>query len=176
MTGSAQNLGGTIGTTVVHTSVGSPVAGDITSGGTYTGDSASVTYYLKIGATPGSGNPDTFAWSTIAGSGYGSQIAITGSAQAIEKGITVNFAATTGHTVNDIYSITFVSDTGISVNWASVTAGVADGDIYKFTVGDDTVKLHSNSDFQVAGHVVSENGYIPKIFNSDGTVHLNAYS
>jgi hypothetical protein len=250
--------GKTIGTTVVHTTAsGSPVVGDITSGGTYTGDSESVTYYLKIGAN---GTPDTFAWSTVAGSGYGSEIPITGS-NVIEKGITAVFAATTGHGVGNIYSITIGADNkarmiirtneggtvgttvvlvtggggvtalvgdittggtytggpapvtyylkigangtpdtfawstdnvhygdeinitvsanaiekGITANFDDTT-GYGVGNIYTITVGADTVKFHANSDVQVAGHVVSENGYLLKIFNSDGTTHLNAYS
>ena len=249
--------GKTIGTTVVHTNAaGSPVAGDITSGGTYTGDSESVTYYLKIGTTPGSGNPDTFAWSTIAGSGYGSQIAIT-SSNTIEKGITAAFAALTGHGIGNIYTITIGADNkarmiirtneggtvgstvvhttggggitavvgdvagggtytggpapvtyylkiGASTTFAwstdnqhygseititgseqtiekgitadfDDTTGYGVGNIYTIAVGADTVKLHSNSDFQVAGHVVSENGYLIKVFDVDGN-QLNAYS
>ena len=215
---------------------------------------------MKIGTTPGSGNPDTFAWSTAAGSGYGSEIDIT-SSNTIEKGITAVFAATTGHGIGNIYSITIGADNkarmiirtneggtvgstsihadvsggavvtdmvsggtytggpapvtyyikvtdhaadpdkfawstdnvhysdpiamtgvaqtlekGVTVNWDTIQIGRADGDIYKFIVGADTIQLHSNADFQCAGQVVSENGYIPKILNSDGTVHLNAYS
>jgi len=141
------NEGGTVGSTVVLVTGGgsvTAVVGDIAAAGTYTGGPAPVTYYLKIGAN---GVPDTFAWSTD-NVHYGAQIAITGSAQAIEKGITANFDDTTGYGVGNIYTI---------------------------TVGADTVKLHSNSDFQVAGHVVSENGYLIKVFNAAGT-QLNAYS
>jgi hypothetical protein len=142
------NEGGTVGDTTIHADVSAAaVVTDMVSGGTYTGGPAPVTYYIKV--TDHTGNPDEFAWSTD-NQHYSDPIAMTGSAQTLEKGVTVN--------------------------WDSIIIGRADGDIYKFIVGADTVQLHSNADFQCAGHVVSENGYIPKIFNSAGTVHLNAYS
>jgi len=246
--------GKTIGTTVVHTTGGGGVTalvGDITSGGTYTGDSAAVTYYLKIGAST------TFAWSTVVDSGYSAEITITGTAQAIEKGITADFDDTTGYGVGNIYTITIGADNkarmiirtneggtvgstvvhttggggitavvgdvagggtytggpapvtyylkiGASTTFAwstdnqhygseititgseqtiekgitadfDDTTGYGVGNIYTIAVGADTVKLHSNSDFQVAGHVVSENGYLIKVFDVDGN-QLNAYS
>lgn len=140
------NEGGAVGTVSVHANGGgSPSASDVASGGTYTGGPTPVVYYIKI---TGNGSPDTFAWSTD-NAHYSSNINITGSDQTIEKGLTVNFAATTGH---------------------QNTA------VYKFTVGADTIKLHSNADFQCSGHVVSENGFLPKIFAADGTTHLNSYS
>ncbi len=140
------NEGGAVGSVSVHANGGgSPSASDLASGGTYTGGPTPVVYYIKI---TGNGTPDTFAWSTD-NIHYSSNINITGSAQTIEKGLTVNFAATTGH---------------------QNTA------VYKFTVGADTIKLHANADFVCAGNVVSENGFLPKVFAADGTTQLNSYS
>ena len=58
-----------------------------------------VTFYVKI---DGTSNPNTFAWSyddfaTTEASG----ISITGNLQSLEDGISVQFEATTGHTLND---------------------------------------------------------------------------
>lgn len=140
------NEGGAVGTVSIHSNGGgSPSASDVASGGTYTGGPSPVVYYIKI---TGNGSPDTFAWSTD-NVHYSSNINITGSDQTLEKGVTVNFAATTGH---------------------QNTA------VYKFTVGADTLKLHANADIQCSGHVVSENGFLPKVFAADGTTHLNSYS
>ena len=138
------NEGGAVGTTTVDTTAGgSPVAGDITSGGTYTGGPTPVTYYVKIEAT---GTPDTFSWSTDK-THWSAAANITGSAQTLEKGVTATFAATTGHTAGNIYAI---------------------------AVGGDTLKLHANADMVCTGHVVSENGYVPKILDSSGA-QLNSY-
>ena len=140
------NEGGAVGTVSVHANGGgSPSASDVASGGTYTGGPTPVVYYVKITSN---GTPDTFAWSTD-NVHYSSNINITGSAQTLEKGLTVNFAATTGH---------------------QNTA------VYKFTVGADTIKLHANADFVCAGNVVSENGFLPKVFAADGSTQLNSYS
>jgi hypothetical protein len=141
------NEGGTVGSTSIHTNTsGACVVGDMVSGGTYTGGPTPVTYYVKV--TDHSSTPNKFAWSTD-NSHYSADINMTGSAQTLEK--------------------------GVSANWDSTTIGRATGDVYKFTVGADTVKLHANADFQCAGHVVSENGFLPKIFDSSGT-QLNTYS
>ncbi len=50
----------------------------------------------------GTGTPDTFKWSNDGGSTWvASTVAITGTAQTLEKGVTVTFGATTGHTAED---------------------------------------------------------------------------
>jgi hypothetical protein len=66
--------------------------------GHYEGGS-NVIFYVKI---DGTSNPNTFAWSydnfaTTEASG----ISITGNLQSLEDGISVQFEATTGHTLND---------------------------------------------------------------------------
>jgi len=61
----------------------------------------STNYYVRIDAT---GTPDTFEWSkdnfsTTEATG----VAITGAEQALDNNITIEFAATTGHTLNDVW-------------------------------------------------------------------------
>ena len=85
-------------------------------------------------------DPDTFAWSTD-NVHYSSNINITGSDQTIEKGLTVNFA----------------------------TISHQNTAVYKFTVGADTIKLHSNADFRVCRNVVSEIWILTENICADGT-------
>jgi hypothetical protein len=77
---------------------------DLTKGGTYTASIAQ-TYCVQIDAT---GTPDTFKWGTdptcTTFSG-GTGVAITGAAQTLSSGVTVTFAATTGHTLADHWTI-----------------------------------------------------------------------
>ena len=60
------------------------------------------TYYVRIDST---GTPDTFEWSkdnfaTTEATG----VAITGAEQALDNNITIEFAATTGHTNGDVWN------------------------------------------------------------------------
>lgn len=74
---------------------------DITVGGTYTGDS-NATYQVVI---DGESTPDTFKWSNDNGSSFeATTVAVTGSAQTLENGITITFAATTGHTSTEYWT------------------------------------------------------------------------
>lgn len=75
---------------------------DATSGGTFTG-SPSGSYRVQIDST---GATDTFKWSKDGGATWVAEtVAITGAAQTLEKGVTVTFAATTGHTSADRWDI-----------------------------------------------------------------------
>ena len=74
---------------------------DGTSGGTFSG-SASKDYLVEIDAN---GTPDTFRWSDDGGASWTSGVAITGSAQVLSDGVTIEFVATTGHTVTDQWAI-----------------------------------------------------------------------
>ena len=74
---------------------------DATLVGYFEGTTAT-TYYVRIDAT---GTPDTFEWSkdnfsTTEATG----VAITGGEQALDNNIKVEFNATTGHTLNDVWS------------------------------------------------------------------------
>ncbi len=76
---------------------------DATSGGTFT-NSPDVVFTVEIDAT---GAPDTFKWKKGDGA-YTTGVSITGSAQTLSDGVTITFAATTGHTLGDVWTI----DTG----------------------------------------------------------------
>lgn len=74
---------------------------DLTVGGTYTdGNEEVTTYYIvEIDAI---GTPDTFKWSDDGGTTWDAEgIAITGTAQTLNNGVTITFGATTGHTLGD---------------------------------------------------------------------------
>lgn len=75
---------------------------DATSGGRYTGTAANARYVITISAT---GMPDSFKWSKDGGA-VSPPIAITGLAQAITDGVTIQFSARSGHALNDSWSIT----------------------------------------------------------------------
>ncbi len=73
---------------------------DTTSSGTHTGGTDD-TYVVTIAT---SAAPDTFDW-TVNGGGGANGVAITGSAQTLSNGVKITFAATTGHTVADAWTI-----------------------------------------------------------------------
>ena len=79
---------------------------DMTTEGTYTGTAEKPRYYkVQVDAT---GTPDTFDWwySTDNRGTWNvgaSSVSITGSAQTLDNGVQVNFNATTGHAVTDIW-------------------------------------------------------------------------
>ena len=114
---------------------------DATFGGQYTINNKQMiqqNYYVKI---DGTGTPDTFSWSrdnfvTTEATG----VSITGSAQTLENGITVTFAATTGHVLNDqwfssVYEPTFVifSNNLIKLSGETILTG---GNLTAFKVYD----------------------------------------
>lgn len=74
---------------------------DLTVGGTFTGD-VSVNYFVKVET---SGTPDTFRWSTDGGATWqATAVSMTGSAQTLNNGVTITWGATTGHTVDDVFT------------------------------------------------------------------------
>ena len=94
--------------------------------GHYKGTTTNLGYYLRIDAT---GTPDTFEWghdptfATTVATG----VAITGSAQLLDNGISIDFGATTGHTVGDKWSGTASPvdiDTGLFTNRNTGSTGV----------------------------------------------------
>lgn len=74
---------------------------DLTMGGAYT-PLVNHTYYIKISTAAGT---DKFQWKKDTGS-YSAEIAITTLAQTVADGVTVTFAASTGHVLGDIWTIT----------------------------------------------------------------------
>ena len=92
-------LKATSGTLGVDSFTGSGLD-DLSASGTYTG-SHNETLRVEIDAT---GTPDTFRWSRDGGSTWeASGVSITGSAQLLAAGVSVTFAATTGHTTSDYW-------------------------------------------------------------------------
>jgi hypothetical protein len=72
---------------------------DCTSGGTYTGSEVK-TFVVEIDNA--TATPQTFRWSSDGGESWkGVGIAITGTAQTLEEGVTVTFGSTTGHALED---------------------------------------------------------------------------
>ena len=94
--------------------------------GHYTGTTTNLGYYLRI---DGTGTPDTFEWghdptfaTTIA-----TGVAITGDAQLLDNGISIDFGATTGHTLGDKWDGTASPvdiDTGLFTNRNTGGTGV----------------------------------------------------
>jgi hypothetical protein len=91
--------------TAVH-SVGTGLS-DIASGGTYTETSTAV-FTIQLSTT---GTPDKFKWKKGDGA-YSAEVEITGSAQTLSDGVTITFTATTGHALNDEWTVTAKVYTG----------------------------------------------------------------
>lgn len=114
---------------------------------------ASTTYYVKIDAT---GTPDTFSWSkdnfsTTEATG----VSITGGEQTLDNGIKIDFGATTGHTLNDVWSGTATPvdvDTGIWSNRNTGGTGVGYTHVGMFfDVTDSKFKLVDEYDPEPEG-------------------------
>jgi len=86
--------------------IGAPARGvgaglmDLTLAGPYLGP-VTATYTFKVSTAAGT---DKFQWKKDAGA-YSAEITLTGAAQAIELGLTVLWAATTGHTLNNTFTV-----------------------------------------------------------------------
>jgi hypothetical protein len=88
---------------------------DATSGGTFTGG-ANCTFTVIIDAAAGT---DTFKWKKNSGA-YTTGVAMSGSPQTLSDGVTIDFAATTGHTLADQWVIT------VTIGVQAVTAQAID--------------------------------------------------
>jgi hypothetical protein len=91
---------------------------DITSGGTYTGASGA-SFTIAIDSV---GGTDTFQWQKGSGSAT-TLVAMTGAPQALSDGVTITWAATTGHTLGDAWSIQCDVGTGGNMVFQSGCAG-----------------------------------------------------
>lgn len=80
---------------------------DATAGGTYNG-TVNATYTVICDASAPS--PDTFKWKKNSGS-FTTGVSMTAGAHTLSDGVTITFAATDGHTVNDQWVITAISYT-----------------------------------------------------------------
>jgi hypothetical protein len=73
---------------------------DMTTGGTFTGFKKKTDYRVELDDVASS--PDTFKWSNDGGSTWvATGVAITGSAQSLENGVTITFGAIDGHTLGE---------------------------------------------------------------------------
>jgi hypothetical protein len=112
-------------------------------------------YYVRIDST---GTPDTFEWSkdnfsTTEATG----VAITGAEQALDNNITIEFLATTGHTLNDVWDGTaapIAQDAGFWANENNGTGkyGYTHVGIY-YDQSDRTWKAVSNYTPEPAGNI-----------------------
>ncbi len=93
--------------------------------GTYTG--ATHTYCAIIDAT---GTPDTFKWGTNGGCDDGATgVAITGANQTLSAGVVIKFAATTGHTATNKWSVVATA----AADYGSLSTSVAQMNALKTT-------------------------------------------
>ena len=98
---------------------------DATSGGVYLGDEDLI-YVVEI---DGEGTPDTFKWSDDGGSTWDAEtVAITGSAQTLNNGVTIAFVATTGHTETNFWTIATIVDGAFVIDDVSVRQALG-GDV-----------------------------------------------
>lgn len=97
--------GALLGTEIVGVPVQTTGSGldDLSSGGVYT-STVERTYHVEI---DDAGTPDSFRWSNDNGATFvASSVNITGAAQTLENGLTITFAATTGHTNTNVWKFT----------------------------------------------------------------------
>jgi hypothetical protein len=91
---------------------------DLTVAGNFNGNAQS-TVRVRI---DGTGTPDTFEYSLDGGSTYQpGLIPITGSAQLLDYGVWITFAATTGHTISEYWDIA-VEPFGVTLAGLSITS------------------------------------------------------
>jgi len=107
---------------------------DATSGGTYTGEETE-TVTIEIDAAD---TPDTFQWKRGNGA-WTTGVAITGSAQTLFDGVEITFAATTGHSIGDAWTVAIVgTKTDMSAKTISFDYKVDNGMAPVYELGDQT--------------------------------------
>ena len=114
---------------------------DMTSGGTFTGATA-LNYKVEIDAT---NTPDTFKWSDDGGTTWDATgVAITGSAQTLNNGVTVTFGATTGHTLGDYWTFSTTVTNPLAIQNAAGTRSLYVGNDGNVGIGttDTGAPLH----------------------------------
>jgi hypothetical protein len=156
----------------------------MTTGGTATsGITATSTYDVEI---DGTGSPNTFKW-RLNGGAYTTGVSMTGSAQTLSNGVTVTFAATTGHTLADRWAVRvhpnlsmtldvhesvglgFSSDGILHVNYGSyVTAGGMD---YKRAQSAESID-GLTADQQVSATWDSQASYVTFFNDNSGGLYV----
>jgi len=99
---------------------------DLVASGTFTGNEATA-YRIKASAT------DEFDWSDDDGVTWTTGVSMTGAAQLLSNGVSVQFVAATGYTIND--------------EWRIQT-----GDIIGFNFSGGTVQMESENDITYTGY------------------------
>ena len=138
---------------------------DMTYGGNYN-STAVRTYREKIDAAAATA---TYTWSEDGGSTWeATGVAMTGSAQELNKGITVTFAATTGHTLNEYWEITTIITTTAMHKLGEIVVD------HEGTSADDkgemVVKTNNGSGVNTIQtyHSNGDATFSAKCYNSDG--------
>ena len=138
---------------------------DITFGGNYNSTDV-ITYRVKIDAAAAT---DTFTWSNDGGSTWeATGVAVMGSTQELDNGITITFAATTGHTLNDYWEITTIITTTAMHKLGEIIVD------HEGTSADDrgelTVKTNNGSGVNLIQtyHSNGDSTFTAKCYNSDG--------
>jgi hypothetical protein len=94
---------------------------DMNPAGTYSG-TVDKTYRVEIDAE---GTPDTFRWSDTGGVSWNATgVAITGSDQTLNSGVTVKFDDTTGHTLGNYWDFDAYAHTGDLTEWKNVDGNI----------------------------------------------------
>lgn len=112
-----------------YTPIGTPGLNDLSTGGSFTGV-GSATYTVTI---DGTGTPNTFSWTD--GTTSAAAVPITGTTQTLSNGITVTFAATVGHTLDDKWTFT-ASSYGFTAQFVYAIGHT--GRVYKIQVNNPT--------------------------------------
>ena len=138
---------------------------DITFGGNYN-STAVRTYRVKIDTAAAT---DTYTWSEDGGSSWeATGVALTAGTQELNKGITVAFAATTGHTLNDYWEITTIITTTAMHKLGEIVVD------HEGTSADDkgemVVKTNNGSGINTIQtyHANGDATFAAKCYNSDG--------
>lgn len=120
---------------------------DATTAGGFSGtDSGLVTYTVIVSTAAGT---DKFRWKKNDGA-LSSEVSMTGSAQALSDGITITFAATTGHTAADQWVITVRGLTSVQCSRIKLSPLPA-----------NTGKIYIGTSAMVVSTGVGVLGYIP---------------
>lgn len=128
---------------------------DLTSGGAFTGTGV-INFKAEIDAE---GTPDTFKWSDTGGATWNAEgVAITGAAQTLSNGVTITFAATTGHTLADYWTFAALNKRILNPN-ASPTFTDTGGE--NALIVDHVRGKATFSDNVTVVDVDGNNGFIP---------------
>ena len=138
---------------------------DLTYSGNYNSTTVR-TYRVKIDAAAAT---DTYTWSDDGGSTWeATGVAITGSAQELNNGIVITFAATTGHTLNEYWEITTIITTTAMHKLGEIVVD------HEGTSADDkgemVVKTNNGSGVNTIQtyHSNGDATFSAKCYNSDG--------